>query len=200
MSSKDVTQGRDQRASVRATDRILFGFRPVEPEFYERLREDFARGISLYRQEGMVEMQMFAGARAALDRLADRDHDMATVLTMIDRKLNYLLQKTAGRDDPLAGLNLHEVNMSGTGLAFSNPQAIAPGTLLEFHLVLLPDYTFVYCLGKVVESRPRDGGYMVGATFLLIHDDDRERLIQHNFRQQSLALRNRRMRQEQGEA
>ena len=93
---------------------------------------------------------------------------------------------------------LREVNLSGTGLAFFNDSAIEPGTLLEFCLILLPDYTFVYCLGRVVESRPagderHEGSYKVAASFVLIQDDDRERLIQHNFRQQSFALRNRRL-------
>jgi hypothetical protein len=36
----------------------------------------------------------------------------------------------------------------------------------------------------------------VGSEFVLIMDEDREKLIQHNFRQQSLALRNRRKQQD----
>ena len=195
--------GGDQRSSVRATDRILFGFRPVDNEFYEALRDDFERGISLYRQEGIAEMQMFAGAQGALERLADRDSDMATVLTMLDRKLNYLLQKSAGEAAPFADMSLREVNMSGTGLAFFNSEAVASGTMLEFGLILLPDYTFVYCIGRVVDSRPADderhqGEFRVAASFVLIHEEDRERLIQHNFKQQSLALRNRRRNHPEG--
>jgi len=199
MSNSDTRRtDSDQRSSVRATDKILFSFKPVENEFYERLRADFERGISLYRQDGMVEMQMFAGTQGALDRLADRDSDMATVLRMLDRKLNYLLQKTAGQAAPFSDMAIHEVNLSGTGIAFFNASAIEPGTLLEFCLILLPDYTFVYCLGKVVESRPADdesheGSYKVAASFVLIQEDDRERLIRHNFRQQSFALRKRRL-------
>jgi len=187
----------EDRKSVRASDRILFSFRPVDPDFYQKLVEDYKRGISVYRQEGIAELQMFAGAQGALDRLADRDEDMATVLRMLDRKLNFLIQKSAASGSPLERLHMHEVNISGSGLAFLNPEPLASGTMLEFYLILLPDYIFVYTVGEVVNAeRVGDGEapeYRIAASFSLIQEEDRERLIQHNFKQQSLALRNRRL-------
>ncbi len=187
----------EKRKSVRASDRILFSFRPVTSEFHQRLLTDYRRGISVYRQEGIAELQMFAGAQVALDRLAERDEDMAAVLRMLDRKLSFLLQKTGGKGSPLEKMANQEVNISGSGLAFFNDEAIENGTVLEFYLILLPDYNFIYALGEVVKSEAvsnHDGAkFKVAAEFVLIEEEDRERLIQHNFRQQSLALRNRRL-------
>jgi hypothetical protein len=71
--------------------------------------------------------------------------------------------------------------------------------VLEIHLVLLPAYTYIYCFGTVVscEALPRKGqekaAFRVGVEFTLLMDDDQEKLVQHNFKQQSLALRNRRL-------
>ncbi len=187
----------EERSSVRASDRILFSFRSVTPEFHQRLLADYRRGISLYRQDGIVELQMFAGAQGAFDRLGERDEDMAAVLRMLDRKLNFILQKTAGKGSPLERMAIKEVNLSGSGLAFFTHEAIAAGTVLEFYIILLPDYNFVYALGEVVKSEAvsgHDGGaFRIAASFVLIHEEDSERLIQHNFKQQSLALRNRRL-------
>lgn len=191
----------DKRSSVRITGRNLFSYRTISSQTYEAYAKDFQDGISLYSQESLADMQIFVGAQNALGRIRDKDEDLAAYLQHLDMKMNILLKKIDDGKSPLDELKLRDLNLSGAGLAFIATEKIEVGTLLEFRLVLLPNYLFIYAIGKVTkcETVPRDDGkhfYRVGSEFMLIMDDDREKLIQHNFRQQSLALRNRKKMQD----
>lgn len=187
----------DRRSSVRITGRNLFAYKEIAEETYAEYDKDFQEGISLYSQESLADMQIFVGAQSALGRIRDKDEDLADFLQHLDMKMNILLKKVDDGKTPLDDLKLRDLNLSGAGIAFIAPDEIAIETFLEFRIVLLPNYLFIYAIGKVTkcEAVPHEGNqqfYRVGAEFALIMDEDREKLIQHNFRQQSLALRNRR--------
>lgn len=191
----------DRRSSVRVTGRNLFAYKEIAEQTYAEYAKDFQDGISLYSQESLADMQIFVGAQSALGRLRDKDEDLADFLQHLDMKMNILLKKVDHGKTPLDDLKLRDLNLSGAGIAFIAPNEIAVGTFLEFRVVLLPNYLFIYAIGKVTkcETVSHEGEqhfYRVGAEFALIMDEDRERLIQHNFRQQSLALRNRRKQQD----
>ncbi len=193
----------DRRSSVRVTGRNLFAYKEIDEEKFAEYAKDFENGISLYSQETLVDMQIFVSAQSALDRIRDKDADLADFLHHLDMKMNILIKKTDGGKTPLDDLKLRDLNMSGAGLAFIAPEPIAVETLLEFRVVLLPNYIFIYAIGRVnkcemVHQENDQKFYRIGTEFALIMDEDREKLIQHNFRQQSLALRNRRKQQEQG--
>lgn len=195
-----IKTGAGRRQSVRGTDRVLFSWEEIEPEAYRKLVEDYKKGISIYNQSGLVEIQKFIGARKALERLKQRDNDLGTVLQLLDTKINYVLQKLSNQETPLDKQKLQDVNFSDRGIAFFSDTKMDRGQPLAFHITLLPDYIYVYCIGKViackdVNSKESDQPYRISVEFTLIMDDDREKLIQHNFKQQSLALRNRRKNQ-----
>ncbi len=192
----------NRRSSVRVTGRNLFAYKEITEQTYAQYAKDFQDGISLYNQESLADMQIFVGAQSALGRLRDKDEDLADFLQHLDMKMNILLKKVDNGKTPLDNLKLRDLNLSGAGIAFISPEKIALDTFLEFRIVLLPNYLFIYAIGKVTkfEEVEHDGDqrfYRMGAEFILIMDEDREKLIQHNFRQQSLALRNRRKQQEQ---
>lgn len=191
----------DRRSSVRITGRNLFAYKEIAEQRYLEYAKDFQEGISLYSQESLADMQIFVGAQSALGRLRDKDEDLADFLQHLDMKMNILLKKIDHGKTPLDDMKLRDLNLSGAGIAFIAPAEIAEGTFLEFRVVLLPNYLFIYAIGRVTkcEAVPHEGQqqfYRVSAEFYLIMDEDRERLIQHNFRQQSLALRNRRRQQD----
>lgn len=189
--------GINRRNAVRVQDRVLFSYRSVTEEEYNAVRKDFSRGISFYNTENVAEMQLFVGARNALDSLRERDRDLADFLNYLDTKMNMMLQKIGGEKSPFESLKLQKVTLSASGLSFFCAEELAIGQLLDMHLVLLPSYLHIYCYGKVVNCVEVERGekgtvYKIAVTFVLLLDDDRERLIQHNFRQQRMALSNRR--------
>ncbi|MBU0483894.1 MAG: PilZ domain-containing protein [Proteobacteria bacterium] len=197
MSDNDL-DGILNREAVRSSDRVLFSYEPVNREEYSRIVDDFRRGISIYNQSGLADIQMYIGAQNALNRIRERDDDLGLFLQHLDTKVNILLQKVRAEKSPFDAMQLMEVNLSAKGVAFHVPESLNKGELLSFHISLLPDYIYLYCFGRVVdcikdpEADP-DKAYRIAAEFTLITEDDKERLIQHNFKQQSLALRNRRL-------
>jgi hypothetical protein len=188
----------DRRQAVRVTGRNLFYFQPVSPDKFSTILKDFEAGIPPYNHEGLSDIQMFIGAQSALARIKERDSDLGEFLSHLDTKINLILKKTTAGKTIFDKLSLHDLNLSGRGLSFIAKEKISVDDILEFHIALLPTYTYVYCFGKVISCKalpPKDEEifYKVAAEFVLIMDDDQEKLIQHNFKQQSLALRNRRL-------
>lgn len=201
MSSSKTTK-EERRSSVRVTGRNLFDFKILTADQYDGLAEDFAGGISLYNQQKLMDMQMFVGAQSALTKIGEKDPDLAEFLQHLDMKMNVLLQKVEGNKSPIEDLKLRDLNLSGAGIAFICDKKIEAETKLEMRIVLLPTYIFVYAVGRVTEcevAREENGKtfYKWRVAFTLIMDEDREKLIQHNFRLQSLALRNRRQQRDQ---
>ncbi len=193
----NVNRGQNSRQAVRIVDRILFTCGPVSVERFKEIADDIQKGIPPYNQEGLADIQMFIGAQNALGRIREKDKDLAEFLQHLDSKINLMLKTVRDKETPLDKLTLQEVNLSAAGVAFLSKKPIKPNTLLEFHLVLLPGHTYVYCFGKVVncdqgKSKDPEKPYYVSAKFVLIMEEDREKLIEHNFKQQSLALRQRR--------
>ncbi len=189
----------NRRGSVRVADRLLLAAKRVTPEHYRAVVADYEHGISLYNQEGLADIQMYVGAEGALNRIKERDADLAEFLRHLDHKLNLLLKRVQGERTLFDELRLQKVNLSGSGIAFEAEEEFRKGELLELHLVLLPAYTYICCFGTVVSCEqvgPKERkktAYRLGVEFTLITDDDQEKLIQHTFKQQSLALRNRRL-------
>jgi len=194
-----MTAETNRRASVRISDRVLLAARRVAKERYQAVAADYEHGISLYNQGGLADIQMYVGAEGALSRLRERDADLAEFLRHLDTKLNLVLKRSQGERTPFDELKLQKVNLSGSGIAFVTEEEFREQELLEIHLVLLPSYTYIYCFGTVVSCErislngQEKAAWRQGVEFTLITDDDQEKLIQHNFKQQSLALRNRRL-------
>ncbi len=186
----------DRRDSVRVTGRNLFNFKAVTPEKFAAIKADYDDGIPPYSQEGLADIQLFIGAQSALARIRERDTDLGDFLSHLDTKMNLLLKMATKEKTLLDKLTLHDLNLSGKGIAFVSANKLAVNDILELHIALLPTYTYIYCFGKVLSCKElqRDGRsfFKIGSEFVLIMEEDREKLVQHNFKQQSLALRNRR--------
>lgn len=193
--------GRNRRTAVRATDRVLLAYKRISAERYEEIAKDYREGISIYNQEGLKDVQMYIGAQSALDRLQARDPDLAEFLKHLDNKINIIMRRIKGEKSLLDLLKLQKINLSATGIAFYSFEEFKTDELVEVHLALLPDYTYLYFFAKVTHS-DREGEhqgrqiFLVGTEFVLMTDEDREKLVQHNFKQQRLALRTRRQDEE----
>lgn len=196
-----MSDGRNRRTAVRATDRVLLAYKKVSTEKFEAIAEDYRQGISLYSQEGMGDIQMYIGAQSALDRLRGRNPDLADYLKHLDNKINILMKRVKGERSVFDALKLQKVSLSGTGIAFYTFEEFVTGDLVEIHLALLPSYTYLYFFAKITNCE-HDGEhqgkniYRIGAEFSLMMDEDREKVVQHSFKQQSLALRSRRQDEE----
>ncbi|MCK5230936.1 MAG: PilZ domain-containing protein [Desulfobulbaceae bacterium] len=192
-----ITADQDRRQAVRVTDRILFSYTPVSPDRYKIVSDDFSNGVPPYKQQEYADFQMYIGAQSALSRLREKDEILADLLQHMDNKINQVLDRLRDGDSPFDKLKFQEVDLSGNGLAFFSDQDMTPGAFMEYNIVLLPDYIYIYCFGELVSSEKKKNKagrtiFRISSRFTVLMDEDREKLIQHNFRQQSLALRQRR--------
>lgn len=192
----------NRRDCVRVRDRVLLCWQRVSEARCAQITADLQHGILPYNQEGLAQIQLFVSAQSALGRLREKDQDLADFLHQLDAKMNRLLQMTGQPDPVLERLQRQEVTLSGSGLSLWADTPMTSGDILEVHLVLLPSYVYVYCFVEVVNCAPASegdegDGFRVGGRFRLILEEDKEKLIQHSFKQQSIALRNRRLRDEE---
>ncbi|MDG4477039.1 PilZ domain-containing protein [Thiovibrio frasassiensis] len=194
-----MTDSLNRRQSVRVTDRVMLAIHPVSAEKMQGVAKDFQQGISPYNQEGLADIQMFIGAQSALAKLRERDADLADFLQHLDNKMNIMLKQAKGGESPLDALIMRKANISANGIAFYTDSPARLDEIVEIHVVLLPAYTYVYSFGKVIACDPvtaedeSDCKFRVALEFVFLLEEDREKIIQHTFRQQSLALRNRRI-------
>lgn len=194
-----MTEGLNRRQSVRVTDRVMLAVHPVSAEKMQAVVDDFQQGISPYNQEGLADIQMFIGAQSALAKLRERDADLADFLQHLDHKMNMMLKQVKGGESPLDALIMRKANLSANGIAFCSDAPARLDEMVEIHVVLLPAYIYVYSFGKVIacdpapEEEESDCKFRVALEFDFLLDEDREKIIQHTFKQQSLALRNRRL-------
>ncbi len=188
--------GESRRQAVRVEDRVLLSVSPVTPEKYASLEEDFKRGIPPYIQDGLSDIQMYVGTQTSLARIESKDEDLGRFLRHLDTKINMVLQKLSGDRSPFENLTMREVTISSTGISFQSKEAMNKEAKVELNIVLLPDSVYIYCLGEVVgcKKNTADGcePFSISCKFSLIMEEDREKLMEHNFKTQSLALRNRR--------
>ena len=191
----------EHRQAIRMIGRVLFSYKRVSPSDYAQMEGEFKEGIAPYDRAELPSMQLFIGAQSALVKLRERDPDLGDFLLNLDAKVNLLLQKVAKEPSPFDELTMQQVSISGAGLGFMSKEEVALRELLEFHLVLLPNRYHVYCLGEVVNCEAAEDlgeghKFRVSAQFTMIMEEDREQLIQYNFRLQTQALKNRRLEQD----
>lgn len=196
-----TTPNGENRKSVRITSRLLLSHRKIAAEKLDRIRADCDNGISMYNRQDLSGIQVYVGAQAALSRLHDKDKDLAAFLGHLDNKLNLLLEKMDSVPSLLADLTLQKINISGTGVAYWTDEVHENGQLVELHMIIPPENSYMNCFCEVIDSweEKGEGGkkiFRVSLRYVLIMEHDREMLVQYNFRQQSLALQRRRLDQE----
>ncbi len=194
-------EGNDKRQSVRITSRLLLGHRKTTPEKFKAIKEDCDNGISMYNRKELADIQVYVGAQAALSRLQSKDRDLAAFLQHLDGKLNLLLKKIDSSPSLLDKLILQRINIGGHGLAYWTDENHKNGELIELHMIMPSDNSYINCFGEVVDCwKEKDESgqevFRVSVKYVLIMEHDREMLIQYNFKQQSLALQRRRLDQE----
>jgi len=195
---RNIDIDNDRRNSVRVTGRNLFYCEPVSKDQVQQIVEDYKKGIPPYNQEGLAEIQVYIGAQRALARIKEKDNDLGEYLCHLDTKMNLMLKKLDTEGGLFSKMVMKELTMSGGGIDFIHNEDFETGKILALHISLLPDYAYIYALGRVKNcslAKEVDGEklYRIAAEYVLIMDEDRELIIQHNFKQQSLALRNRRL-------
>lgn len=182
-----------QRAFVRVDDYLPLSWRRVGQEEYDEILANFKRNQSLVITTGDVQSVLAnLDVTDKLQQLERSDPVLTRILSRLDMKLNLLLKVFYPGTD-VRPMVPTWVNLSGGGVAFKEAGLdVKLGEVLELKLALSMDsLVSIQCYALVVKIFPQDDEGMIKAAcqFQPILDTDRELLIQHIFKRQSVLLR-----------
>lgn len=133
-------------------------------------------------------------ARMLAPRLERRDPEFFEYLKILDTKLNLIAKAMTVRDDEFSKHDKREVSLSGAGLAFTNPEPIEVGSLLELRMLLTSCLAVIVAFARVVQCKAiadssSETGYEICVEYVNMKDEDRELLVKHVVKKQLQQLR-----------
>lgn len=182
----------NRREYFRVDDSVVLDYRVISEQELPGLLDDLQRRLPT-RFGAAAE---FASTSRHMNRLLSKlrriSPDLVQYLEAVDNKLNtlarlFLLEEL---DPPRQAAS--EVNLSAGGIGFRARAALSAGALVELKLVLLPAYTGVLTVGRVVycetcSAADSEFPYFVAIEFDRLRETDRELLVRHLLGRQSAA-------------
>ncbi len=188
----------DRRRYIRVKDRILMEIKLLDEETVMGLIHGYESGEDVPWRE-VSPANMIKNVTLPLKRIRERDEALATMLEVIDGKLNLILKALYKEKLDYPNKSVL-VDLSAAGVAFRASTPMEVGQYVQLDIGLLPENHFFRTFGKVVRQQELpDGGYEIGIEFIWMLADDKDKLIEHVFQRQVQQLRMMRQRREEEE-
>ncbi len=187
----------DRRQYIRIKDRILLDIKSLDENTVKELIDGYERGEDLPWRD-ISPASMIKDVTLPLKRIRDRDEALATILEVIDGKLNLILKYLSKEKQDYPDKSVL-VDLSAAGVAFRSREPMQVGQFVQLDIGVFPENHYFRCFGKVVRSREVQDGHEVGIEFVWMLEDDKDKLIEHVFQRQVQQLRMRRQKREQDE-
>lgn len=131
---------------------------------------------------------------ALAPRLERRDPEIFEYLKLIDGKINLIVQHITSQEHEFSEHDKKEVNLSASGLAFSNDEAIGVGSRLELRMLLTSCLAVIVAYARVVQCQDiaKDNSlhpFLICVEYINMDEEDRELLIKHAIKKQMQQLR-----------
>ena len=192
---------KERRRFYRIDDSVILNYRAFPENEVDgavsRLKMLGSQHKLLQNSLGSLELRL----DFLLDEITDPLPEIAEALGIINRKLSILSQFESASTSSALGINdapkpaeKHEINLSGSGIAFSSPTGFSAGETMEIEFVLFPDYYNIKAIGKVVschEVRDPDAEtkFDVAVDFVYLEEADQEFIVAHILKKQSEELK-----------
>ncbi|MFC1684635.1 PilZ domain-containing protein [Pseudomonadota bacterium] len=193
MSDKgNPVPSKEARRFFRVDDIVHLSYSPVSQEqLVQRLEQqdvDTSTSFTILGELSVLSQQM----AAQMHRIESDSPEIAAYLKSLDKKVELLARAFLCQELESDEQTPQRVNISAGGLAVSAKEAIAPGTLVEIKLMLMPAMTGIITYGEIIaceKSGDKEQPYQVRIDFTYIREADRELLIRHMLRRQGQMLR-----------
>ncbi len=197
-----MEEDNDRRRYFRITDQVPLTLEPLDAAGVERLMEEM---------ESRAETRFGLAAKFSattsqmdhvLNRIRDRDADVALYLHSINQKLDAVARVLLLEEQAIAGMEVVDVDLSASGLCVVWPTAMTPGQPVRVELITTAANARVLALGRVIRCRParetglERPGYRLAIDFDHIGDHEEDLIMQEVMRRQAALLRERRIREE----
>lgn len=185
--------GEERRRYFRVNDTIHLLHRVVDASKvvqHSHVSNDVLGSYSLTAALDVLNQE----AAALAPRLERRDPEIVEYLKLIDNKINLIAQAIACQEHEFSEHDKKEVNLSASGLAFSNNNAIAVGACLELRMLLTSCLAVIVAYARVVQCKDiakdnPEHPYLICVEYINMNEEDRELLIKHAIKKQMQQLR-----------
>ncbi|OIP92446.1 MAG: hypothetical protein AUK26_04755 [Syntrophaceae bacterium CG2_30_58_14] len=128
-----------------------------------------------------------------LPDMGDHDYIFGEWLKILNLKLDTVIRLITLQSEGFFGLPFKAVSISGGGMSFLLPQAIAPGTILEIKLMLTRNQPVAMRIyGEVTKSVQRDDIYFIAVRYVHMDVSIRDEIIRFVFEREREIIRKKR--------
>jgi c-di-GMP-binding flagellar brake protein YcgR len=181
MEMDQISKGEGQRREYSRVDAYIpFEYRIVADE-----------------EQDLIQARISGDTAAAewrpIPDMGDHDYILGEWLKVLNIKLDAVIRLITLQREGFFGLPFKAVNISGGGLSFLLPQAIAPGTILEIKLMLTRGQQIAMLLyGEVTKSVPRNDVYFIAVRYVHMDASIRDEIIRFVFEREREIIREKR--------
>ena len=115
-----------------------------------------------------------------------QDEDLVDWLTMLNNKLDYLINLLSPQREGFVSMSFEPLNISGSGMRLNTSEPFNLGEILEIRMVLEAYPSKVlHLFGEVVRMEAmvsRPGTYSVGVRFVGMSDEVRNEIVKFDFK------------------
>lgn len=190
----------ERRENFRVDDKVLIDYERVSRQEMEFRRRKYAQDAS--SAFALVsEMNELHQQTAVLRRQAERESAVfARLVEHLDRKLDRVIGVLMKHEFGDRSPELLAVDIGADGMGFGATEVFEVGQALDIRIMMPTTGLGLHTFAQVVrcgESRT-GSGFTVGIRFQFLREYDREVLLQHLLQRQSMVLRERKQRLEEG--
>lgn len=180
----------EKRRYFRIDDNVGISYRVLDEAATEEFRCEFNA------EDGDTVGQIDREIYALIESQRAENPELSQFFSLVNKKLNVMLDQLDVETEVVRSLahRLRIVNISACGLAFEVYEMLEPGTMLAVDVLLQPTGISMRTLARVVGCYKQPGdpaypAYYLRLEYERIKPADKELLIQHIMRKQSLELK-----------
>lgn len=173
----------ERRSFYRVDQDVIFDYKVVDMNTVETREpeEAFDGGTALYLIGQMRKIDR--EAQKLLNVIAEKDRTTADYLSKLNSKVDLIARY--GVLSNSRGHQVKRLNLSEGGVAFKGEKALYKDNLLVLRMIFLPSYTPVIVFAKVIRCEADGDTYRVAATFINLHELDRQELARQVIKTQA---------------
>jgi len=181
MGNQPMDEGGQRREYSRVDAYLPFEYRMISREDAEHVQSRISGDVAL------------ASDGRPLPDLGDYDHILEEWMKILNAKLDTIVRMMTLQREGYFGLPYKAINISGSGMGFSLPDALPMGEILEIKLMLTFNKPIALCIyGEIMKVEQMDAHYKTAVRYIHMDDSVRDEIIHFVFEREREIIREKR--------
>ncbi len=186
-----------RRQFFRVQDEAIFQVEQCDPEALAQIKKDIFEQNFDHKDVFKRFFKFESDLQTILFNNKSLNPDWVNIVDLLNVKINQLARLLAAENETIFNHAPQPINLSANGLGLELPYAIPEGSHIKVELILLPQYTYLTLVGRVMNCAKKEkpegqAAYTVGVQIEVIRPQDTDRLIQHIMKKEAEWLKYRR--------